>query len=191
MYFFASIAGAVEQVDAHTPGRVPRDAALSSYLTPTYEQEGLLDYVDDRLPVMRRHLPRVDFPPRSLREDRASATIREPPGQLLDTNIRSTPDLVHITGARIVATDAQADDVLRVSSPRGDAEQETARGNPAAGRARRDDASATTETISVGPADTLPVVLGRLLSAIAVIALALELAIPIYRATIVMFNDRS
>jgi hypothetical protein len=148
-----SIFGAIEQVGSYTPGR-NRDSALSSYLEPTYEQEGLLDYVDDRLPVLRRPLPRVAFAVRSAPGGRSSVVVHEPAGRLVDTNIRSTPDLLHVTGARIVGTDSEADDVLEV------------------GRGGR---------ISIGPANTLPVVLGRWLSGIAILVLALELLWPALR----------
>jgi hypothetical protein len=148
-----SILGAIEQVGSYTPGR-DRDSALSSYLEPTYEQEGLLDYVDDRLPVLKRPLPRVAFAVSSVPGGRSSVVVHEPAGQLLDTNLRSTPDLLHVTGARIVGTDSEADDVLEV------------------GRGGR---------ISVGPATTLPVVLGRWLSGIAILVLALELLWPALR----------
>jgi hypothetical protein len=165
-----SVAGGIEQAGAYTPGR-SRSTALSSYLVPVYEEEGLLDYVDDKLPIWKRSLPRVEFPPDSVQGNRASKVVHEPPGQLVDTNIRSTPSLVHITGARIVATDAEADDVLEIDR------------RAAAGGALGRGAAAPrpAEAISVGPSDTLPVLAGRLLTAIGIAALALQLAVPAAR----------
>jgi hypothetical protein len=153
-----SLYGAIEQVDAYPHGR-PRGTALSSYLVPTFEREGLLDYVNDRQPIVARHLPRVDFPPDSLHGDRATQIVRARPGQLVDTNIRSTPDLVRVTGARIVGADPEADDVLEVSGAE----------------------STPTHTISVAAAGTLPVTLGRVLSVLALVVLAGQLLWPTVR----------
>ncbi len=166
-----SVIGAITQTDAYKSSQ-SRNTALSSYLVPTFESEGLLDYVDDRLHVRRRHLPQITFPPDSIRDDRASKVVHERPGQLVDTNIRSGPELVQITGARIVGIDLQADDVLEIGSY-----------TDASGRApaRRGDTSTIAETISIGPADGLPVAAGRLLTEIAVVVLALELGLPAIR----------
>ncbi|HVR04465.1 MAG TPA: hypothetical protein VMS02_00375 [Solirubrobacteraceae bacterium] len=177
-----SLAGAAQQVSAHPQSR-SRATATSSYLAPVFEQEGLLDYVDDNLPIWRRTLPQVTFPPGALRGESATEVVRAAPGGLVDSNLRAGPDLVHVTGARIVATDAQADDVLRIDRQQGDA----------AGPA----------TVSIAPAHTLPIVLGGALSVLGLLALALQfLRIPllhlrpvrqsaIYRATIKALNDRS
>jgi hypothetical protein len=161
-----SIVGAIEQVDGHSIG-LQRGAALSSYLKPTFEQEGLLNYVDDRLPVLRKRLPRVEFPPGSAAGDPISVIVRAAPGRRVDTNIRSGPDLVHITGARIVGVDAEADDVLEVSRP----------GRPSGQVASNRRGAGTTTRISVGPAEHLPIILGRVLSVLALLVLALELVL--------------
>jgi hypothetical protein len=142
-----SVIGAIQQTAAH-PSGVSRKLALSSYLQPRYESEGLLDYVDDRVRVIRTHLPHVSFPPESVHGDRVSIAVHEPRGQLVDTNIRSAPELVHVSGARIVGADPEADDVLEVGSG---------------------------EKITVSTADSVPIVAGRLLTALAVAILALEL----------------
>jgi hypothetical protein len=168
-----SVVGGIEQASAYTPG-LSRTTALSSYLVPVYEEEGLLDYVDDKLPIMRKSLPRVTFPPSSVQENRASKVIHEPPGQLVDSNLRSAPSLVHITGARIVATDAEADDVLEINSYIDPARSGQAPTNTAG-------APAPAETISVSPSNTFPVIAGRLLSVIGIAALALQLAVPAAR----------
>jgi hypothetical protein len=151
-----SIIGAVQQTGAH-PAGLPRSAALSSYLGPTYEQEGLLDYVDDHAYLIKKHLPVVTFPPESVRNDRAAIVVNERPGQLVDTNIRSAPELIHITGARVVGEDDEANDVLEVRAPAGTSSQPGA------------------ETITVTSADSTPIAAGRALSGLAVAILALEL----------------
>ncbi len=75
-----AVLGAVQQIDVGYPtGRSP-SGVPGSYLDPVFEQEGLLDYVDDRLPIRRRRLPRVEFPPGTLREDRAAVRVRGHPG---------------------------------------------------------------------------------------------------------------
>jgi hypothetical protein len=168
-----SIAGALEQVGDFAHGR-PRSIALGAYLKPTYEQEGLLNYVDDRLPILRGRLPRMVFPVSSTPGARISALTRLAPGQRVDTNIRSGPDLVHVSGGRIVGTDSEADDVLEIGSP-GPGRR------PRRSVRYREGDSAVAASISVGPSLTLPVVLGRLLSALGVLMLALELVVPFVR----------
>lgn len=166
-----SIAGALDQVGSYQSG-TDRSAALSSYIAPTFEQEGLLDYVDDSLPIWKGHpLPKIQFAQGELLNGRAAQRIHEPPGQLVKTNIRSGPELVDVTGARIVGTDSEADDIVEVDRPR------LASGTPAAGGARRSAAAHAPrdETITVAPADPPPVLIGRIVSALGLTALALEL----------------
>jgi hypothetical protein len=157
-----SALGAVQQTDAHPAGR-SRALALSSYLEPTYEQEGLLDYVDDHVEVTKTHLPLITFPPESVRHDRASILVREPPGQRVDTNIRSAPELIHVSGARVVGADLEADDVLEITAPTYGATRSARRG------------TTPTERISVTAADSFPIVAGRVLTALALAVLAIEL----------------
>jgi hypothetical protein len=159
-----SLIGALEQVGAYTPQR-SRSAVLASFDSPIYEQEGLLDYVDDRLPIVRARLPRVDFPPSSALGARATVAIDPPRGRRVDTNLRAAPGLVAIGGARIVATDAQADDVLEV--------------DPATRTPRAPDMTArapvrTDVRVTVGPAGSLPIVAGRVLTGLALLVLAGE-----------------
>jgi hypothetical protein len=159
-----SIVGAVQQADAHPSGR-SRSLALSSYLEPTYEHEGLLDYVDDSVHVIKARLPHVSFPLQSVHDDRASVVVHEPPGQRVDTNIRSGPELVHVSGARIVGADLEADDVLEIDPTTGAASRVGDRGS----------AAIATEQISVNEADSFPIVAGRVLSGLALATLVVEL----------------
>lgn len=157
-----SVIGAAQQVAAHPRG-LSRDVALSSYLRPIYEQEGLLDYVDDDAPVIKARLPRLTFPPLSIHDDSVSALVRYRPGQRLDTNIRSAAEFVRVGGARIVGADPEADDVLEVDPSRsGSAEAPS---------------TATTRRITVSQASGAPIVIGRLLTALALVTLALELSL--------------
>jgi hypothetical protein len=161
-----SVLGAAQQTDAFNRG-IGRSYALSSYAVPLYEKEGLLDYVDNSLPYIKRALPKVGFAP-ATDEFHASVVVRLRPGQLVDTNIRGGPDLVHVTGARIVGSDPVANDVLEVGGRDG-----------ASGKvsvARRG-ARAVRATISVSPAHGLPVVLGRLLALVGALVLLAELTV--------------
>ena len=143
------VIGAAQQTAAY-PSSESRSLAFSSYLKPTYEQEGLLNYVHDRVNVSREHLPVVNFPPTSIRDDRASVVIHDPPGQRVETNLRSGPEFVHVSGAKIVGADLQANDVLEIEGP--------------------------TKRISVSAANSFPILAGRVLTVIGLAALAIELA---------------
>jgi hypothetical protein len=148
-----AVIGAVQQTGAHPQGR-SRSIALSSYLKPIYEQEGLLNYVYDPVRPISTQLPRVTFPPESVHNDRASLVVHEAPGQRVDTNIRSRSEFVHISGAEIVGTDEEANDVLEIT--------------PYA------HATSTAVKISVSPADHTAIVAGRLLTGLALAILAVE-----------------
>lgn len=157
-----SLIGAIEQVDSYVPAGNPsaalasRSAILGSYKSPVYEQEGLLDYVDDQLPILQTPLPHVDFPPSTAHGTRAVALSRLPAGSRVDTNLRASPDLLDISGARVIGTDSQADDVLELAPA------------PSA-------STASGEHIAVAAAERPPIVLGRILTLLAVVVLAAEL----------------
>lgn len=151
-----SVIGAIEQTADHPSGQA-RSSALASYLEPPPERFGQFDYLDyrlarDELPAhTERRLPLVQFPVSTVvRDGSASAVVRVPPSRLVATNIRGGPDLVDVRGARIVGLDNRLDDVLEASRP-------------------------GTSTISVEPADHLPIVAGRLISLIALGFLLLQL----------------
>jgi hypothetical protein len=159
-----SLLGAIEQVGGYTQG-MSRGKALSSFRVPIYEREGLLDYVDDELPVIHARLPLLSFPRASEHDDRAVAVTRLPAGLRVDTNLRAGPDLIDLGGARIVGTDAHADDVLEIARERGTTASAPApggAGHPAPARATR---------ITVTAGDRLPVLAGRWLSLLALVAL--------------------
>lgn len=189
-----SVAGALAQVDGYPHG-LNRRLALSSYLTPTFEQQGLWDYVDQALPTwLGRPLPTLLFAPDSLRDGRTARHVREPPGQLLETNIRGGPELVAMTGARIVGISHEGYDVVEIDRPA------VARAAPGAhddtgaaahdGGARRGSGADTAswETVAVAPARPVPVLLGRALSALGVAIIALEL---LWAATRGVRRDRA
>jgi uncharacterized membrane protein len=158
-----SVIGAVQQTGAHMEGK-DRNTALS-YLTPPPERFGQFDYVDNRLPEYERPLPQVRFPLSTIATGGASALVRIPPGRLVATNIRGGPDFVHVTGARIVGVDGEIDDVLELPA------------TPDPGAAARALAASQTARVSVGPAEPAPVLLGRVISLIALVVLAGELGL--------------
>jgi hypothetical protein len=166
-----SLVGALRQIDTYKHGR-DRNASVASYASPLYEQEGLLAYVDDRLPLVRTPLPRVDFPSTKVPGDHVVAMIQPPVGRRIDTNLRASPDLIHISGAKIVGVDQQANDVLEVSSK--------PRSSPPAADHGHDLAPASVRIV-VGPANSLPVVLGRWLTIVALIVLVVELGLIVVR----------
>jgi hypothetical protein len=169
----ASIVGAVQQVDA-SPSIGEGKTSLSSYLASPLDG-ALKDYLDGALAVVVAHggsSREVDFPPNEVHDDRASMIVHLAVGQLVDTNISAGPGLVHVTGARIVGADPAGGDVLEIVR-----DGETSRGTPS-GR----HAATPTERISLSTADSGPVVLGRVLTFIAVIVLVLELLVCVLRS---------
>ena len=157
-----SLVGAVQQVDAYPRTSVPRAGTF----TPAAEvfSEGYDDYGYAPLPVVYgKTLPVLRFSPAAIHDNRLSAAVHLRPGQLAYTNIGGGPDLLHVSGARVVGRDARYRLVLAV-------------GPSGAVPSAHPRTALATEQIAIAPAQTLPVVLGRLLSLGAAIVLALELA---------------
>ncbi len=174
-----SVIGALEQADAHPQGE-SRSTALDSYLTPPPEKLGQIDYVDSRLAAneVTRPLPLTTFPLASVaRTGHASVVVRVAPGALVATNLRGGPELVHVTGAKIVGFDGQLDDVLEVSphaaAPQGTRTLQGTR-MPQSPQAPGAGGSAATR-ISVGAAAGVPVLAGRAISLLALAFLVAEL----------------
>jgi hypothetical protein len=160
-----SLIGAVQQTGAHPQGK-DRSRELS-YPTPLPERFGQFDYVDSLLPEYEEPSSLVYFPPSTAPNRLVSAVVRVPPDRLVATNIRGGPDLVSVTGATIVGVDTHLDDVLELppTSLSHDASTSSTHVTP------------PTATISVGPAEPLPVVAGRAISLIALAFLAAELGL--------------
>jgi hypothetical protein len=101
-----------------------------------------------------------------VRDDRTTIFVHAAPGQLVDSNIRSAPEFVHISGAKIVGVDLEANDVLEIGAgasviPQADA---------SAGHG-----PVPTARITVSTADSLPIVAGRLLTWLALAILVIEI----------------
>jgi hypothetical protein len=146
-----SLIAAVQQLAGlHYPGQ-DRYEALESY--GQVETGNNRDFQDVSAPVLSgRRLPAIDIPPEAIHHDRVAFQTRLASGSLLATNIGAGSYLVHVTGAKPVATDAATGDmVLRVGSADG--------------------------TITVSAGRSLPIVLGRVLSLLAIAVLGAELLV--------------
>ncbi len=99
-----------------------------------------------------------------MRHDHISEVVHLVPGQFVYTNLQGPPSLVHVTGAKIAGIDREGYDVLEIGPAARPAAQSTA----SAG------ASPSTETVSLSPAEPLPVVLGRVLTLAAAVVLLLQ-----------------
>lgn len=157
-----SLVGAVQQVDAYPRTQAPRWATF----TPGSEvfAETFDDYGYAPLPLIQgERLPVLRASPAAIHDNRLAATVRMRPGQLVYTNIGGGPDLLRISGARVVGRDAGYHLVLAI-------------GPPSATPSAHPRTALAADRIAIAPADPPPVALGRLLSVAAVAVLALELA---------------
>jgi hypothetical protein len=155
-----SAVAAVQQV-SDAPREGNRSAALKISTKATPREAGTFDYGAAGLTeyLVRQGPPtEVDFPIAAVHDERVSETVHLQPGKLVYTNIGGGPELVHITGARIVGITPTRDDVIEIG--RGVRESRRARSG---GRGSR-----WSEVISVSPATGLPVVAGRVLSLVAI-----------------------
>ena len=176
MWAAASIAlvgaavGAVQQVDRY-PGTGYGPAAVTAdrYVVfapnghPPFEATGLecergigCGYDDDTLPlVTRERLPKVDFPIDAIRNDRVTFLSNQPVGALVRTNLAGAPYFVSVAGAHAIGRDASDHIVLEVRA---------AKGHRAG-------------WISLSRANTLPIVLGRVITVLALAFLGLMLVV--------------
>lgn len=167
-----SLAGAIQQADAvakFTPRSLAFKPGYSADET-TIQGEPLYDYFDIHLPVFAnpgRTAVRVDFDPATIRYDRVSATVQARPGEPIYTNLQGPPSLVHVSGARIVGVTREVYDVLEVdhaAAPTGNLPISS--NGPAL----------QPTTISLSQADDFPVVLGRILTLVGLLALLAQFA---------------
>jgi hypothetical protein len=153
----ASVLGAIQQLNAYPRTPLGRGVTLTSraeIFAQVYK-----DYAYVPLPfISARGLPRLEISPAQIRDDDYSLTIHARPRQLVATNIGGGPDVLHITGASIAGTDERAQLVLAIGAP-----ASVASADPSTPLA--------TEHISISPAHTLPIILGRLLTLIGVVVL--------------------
>ncbi len=146
-----SIAGGIQQVNASFVS-----APIVDLKTLNPE---LGDYANDEFPIVTetKRLAVVHFPQPTNAKETASVSLPLRPHERVETNVMSYTPMLHFTGAKVVALDNTDHTVLEVDPP-------------APGQA----SSRGLQTISVRPADTPPVVIGRVLS---LLAIAILLAI--------------
>jgi hypothetical protein len=158
-----AVVGAVQQTGAY-PRSGNRQAVLSSPIRSDFTERVLTDYSDADLPHLEDKSGKpteVVFPPTAIHDDRISKIVHLPPGALVYSNIGGGPELVHVSGAKIVGVDPASNDILEIGpSTGGSGSGAKHRGQPQ-----------WTEVISLSTADGLPVVLGRLLSIAAIVFL--------------------
>jgi hypothetical protein len=134
------------------PLKGPLSAAFP-YHQENLNYPGTMDYVDARVPLYTpdRDFTKVRFSPMDAeRTDRAEVTVDAQPGEAVWTNLKASPELVEVSGARFIARD-----------PGGNAFLEVAPGaEPGAAR------------IVVTTKHPWPVMLGRLLTLLGVLGLA-------------------
>ena len=106
-----SAVGAVQQVDAYPRTPLPREAVLGSQ--GEVFAEVFKDYAYVPLPLVGGpELPRLTIYPNQIHGSSVTVTLAARPGQMVDTNIGGGPDLLHITGARVVGRDVGSHLVL-------------------------------------------------------------------------------
>jgi hypothetical protein len=163
-----SAIGAIQQVDAY-PRAIARRYVTLGVASQAFAQN-FRDYSDESLPLVNGNsLPRLVFSPAEVHDDRVSVPVHLRVGQRVSTNIDTGPYLVHVTGASIVGRNQEGFLVLAMAPVGAD------RG------AVRPLATTSTETISLSPADGLPVVLGRILTLLGVTVLAVQMSVLLIR----------
>lgn len=152
-----SVVGAVQQVDAYPHENEPRTGAY----TPAAEIYA--EYYDDYgyaplTPTNPIGLPTLKLSPSKIKGSKVSVSVQAREGQLIDTNIGGGPDLLRITGARVVGHDSEFHLVLAAG---------------AAGASRSPTTPLGVDHITIAPADPFPVKFGLLLSLAGALVLAL------------------
>jgi hypothetical protein len=161
-----STIGAVQQVGAYQRTTTPRAATFSRGSEVFAEIYN--DYGYARGPLIQSALPQLSISPAAIHDERFSEWVNLRPGQLVDTNIGGGPDLLRITGARVAGHDVHYHLVLAV-------------GPRTAAASARPRTPVAAEHLTIAPAQTAPVVLGRALSLLGAIALLGALAGPALR----------
>ena len=167
-----SLVGAVQQSGAYPHSEGTRARTLAEAYTQPNTGERLLDYLDVHLPGIAEaeNLEKARFPPAAVRHNHISIAVHAVPNQLLDTNLQGPPSLIDVAGARIVGIDHAGYDVLEVDP-----------GRSVPRKARSGGGEPPAVRISVSPSASLPVVLGRVLSACALAFLVLGFLVLLFR----------
>jgi hypothetical protein len=111
-----SVIGAIDQLRQRPPSGLPPVTAALPYNTST-EQPGGPDYTTSDLPLVAfdPNAAIVRFPTDGERGKPAKVTVNASPGDYLQTNIMTMPQLVHLDGARFIARQSLGRAVVQVS----------------------------------------------------------------------------
>ncbi len=159
--------GAVQQVNGYPTGTdyatrsiVPdRNVVFAPNAEPPITAVGLecrtgigCGYDDNSLPVaVTGGAAVIDFPSSAIRNDRVTVPVDQPVGAVVGTNLAGAPYFVNVTGARVIGRDPFDHIVLLVTAAKDHSGQR----------------------ISLSPANSVPVVLGRAITLLALAFLAL------------------
>jgi hypothetical protein len=132
----------------------PGEGELAT-ISPYHRSDFLLgtqDYVDARVPIYDDPaLPIARFSPtQAEREDRAETTVNAKPGEFVISNLKAFSELIHISGARLVARNRYGDAFLEIAA----------------------DAKPGAARIVVTTAHPWPVMVGRFLTLLGLVGLA-------------------
>jgi hypothetical protein len=171
----AAGAAALQQVDGYPRARgghppralvADRNTVFAQNATPPATAVGLgcepglgCGFDDHSLPLVDLYTGKIAFPSRAVHGQRVTLPIDVPPGAFVRSNLAGAPYLVDVSGAQVVGRDATGHMVLLVSAAKGQ----------------------SGESISLRPADSLPVVLGRSIALAALAFLALLLLVGVVR----------
>jgi hypothetical protein len=165
-----AMVGAFQQIAAYPRYKGgSRQASIRPSSKPGPREEGWIDYLDADLTLLEppHGRPReVDFSASSMHENRASKVVHLQPREAVYSNIDGGPEFVKVTGAKIIGINPEGNDVLEIG--------------PSIGPQRAPGShhqSQPTEVISIAPANSAPLVLGRLLTVLAAVFLAGELIV--------------
>jgi hypothetical protein len=163
-----SLVSVIQQLRSFPYPGQDRYAALQSY--GEVELGNTEDYEDASTPVIEgKPLADLYFAPATIPGSSASRSTSLRPGTLVKTNIAAGAYLLHVTGARPVGVDWENHDMVLEIGPRNG----TGSGSRAASAKPRPAVEET--TITVGTGESLPLVLGRWLTACGLAALVLVL----------------
>ncbi len=132
---------------------MPYHTSTANKFRSDQPQHPTADYTDARVPLYLEDNPikGVRFPPAMAEhEDRTEATVKAQPGDLILSNLKASPELLQVSGARIVSRSDFGDAYLEIDA----------------------DAKPGAAHIVVTTAHPWPVVVGRLLTLLGLLGLA-------------------
>jgi hypothetical protein len=151
-----SIVGAAVQLRQKPPSTAPEWKTAGPYLTKD-GVPNVTDYDSNDLQPLAFgvNLQVVRFPPASAEKgDRASVTVDAMPGEVVRTNIVTMPQLVHLEGARFLGREGRGQAILELA----------------------EDVKPHAAKLTISAAHPWPVALGRILSALGLLGVALNAA---------------